>query len=145
ESDSGFRPFGSTGDAPGGGKKSREVYRRRSEARHRFGIELVSSPASSVAARRGTAVFVGGDGQIQMVAGKAPVRRSRKKIYSLALRQRAHRSGIIQYRTGEGSGIDFVLGSLESEMEGPDRLHGPTRRRRARRRPAALLSSGAWV
>src|SRR5262249_34601820 len=102
ESDSGFRPFGSTGDAPGGGKKSREVYRRRSEARHRFGIELVSSPASSVAARRGTAVFVGGDGQIQMVAGKAPVRRSRKKIYSLALRQRAHRSGIIQYRTGEG-------------------------------------------
>src|SRR5262245_66092656 len=95
ESGSGFRPFGSTGDAPDVGKKSREVYRRRSKARHRFGIEPVSSPAVSAAARRGTAVFVGGDGQIQMVAGKAPVRGSTRHIYSLALRQRAHRSGIV--------------------------------------------------
>src|ERR687895_2848317 len=80
-----------------------------------------------------------------MVAGKAPIRRPSRKVYSLALRQRAHRSRVVQDRTGEPSGIDVLLESLESEMEGQDRLHGPARRRRARGGQAALLSSGAWA
>src|ERR1044071_1407971 len=69
-----------------------------------------------------------------MVAGEAPLHRSRKQIYFLFRRQRRERLRVVQFQTRQSARVQFLLGPSPTEMErqnsfqGPEGLRQPTHR-----------------